>query len=328
MVNEKPIDFVLTWVDDSDPEWIAEKDKFDVDKKLPSVRVRDWDFLKFWFRSVEKYAPWVNKVHLVTWGHIPEFLDIDNEKVNIVNHSQIFEKEELPIFSTTALELSLHKIPGIAEQFVYFNDDMFINKPVKPTDFFVNGLPKDTGLMSPLLPVKEGVAHIVLNDLQIINEYFDRSDYLRHFGKFFNWRNGVDNLRGLVLLPWNRIMGFYDQHLPLPLLKERYVEIWEKFPEEMKRTIAGRFRSDSDYSVWLIRYWQLLSGDFVPRKLNFGKYYQIQDDISHISAEITKHKHSLIVLNDNERLRDFEATKKQLIDVFENQLTSKSSFEK
>ncbi|WP_386084752.1 Stealth CR1 domain-containing protein [Weissella cibaria] len=106
------IDFVLTWVDDSDPAWIAEKNKYDVKQTLPSVRVRDSDFLIYWFRSVEKYAPWVNKIHLVTWGHVPTFLNINHDKVNIVNHSEIFDEQYLPIFSTTALELSLHKIPG------------------------------------------------------------------------------------------------------------------------------------------------------------------------------------------------------------------------
>ncbi|MBZ5941748.1 Stealth CR1 domain-containing protein [Weissella cibaria] len=321
------IDFVLTWVDDSDPAWIAEKNKYDVKQTLPSVRVRDWDFLIYWFRSVEKYAPWVNKIHLVTWGHVPTFLNINHDKVNIVNHSEIFDEQYLPIFSTTALELSLHKIPGITENFVYFNDDMFINKDVTPEDFFVDGKPKDIGLMSPILPVKEGVAHIVLNDLQIINNHFNRSDYLKHAGKFFNWRNGVNNLRSMILLPWNRIMGFYDQHLPLPLVKSRYEEIWSRFPDEMTQTIAGRFRSNSDYSVWLIRYWQLLTGDFVPRSLNFGKYYQIQDDLTSIVEEITKHKHALIVLNDNERLQNFENTKRELIDVFASQLTEKSAFE-
>ena len=326
MDNQK-IDFVLTWVDDSDPAWIEEKNKYDVKQKLPTVRIRDWDFLLYWFRAVEKYAPWVNKIHLVTWGHVPKFLNIKNEKVNIVNHKEILDEKYLPIFSNTALELSLHKIPGIADQFVYFNDDMFINRPVSPEDFFVNGLPKDIGLMSPILPVKEGVAHIVLNDLQIINENFNRKDYLKHVGKFFNWRNGLSNIRSIILLPWNRIMGFYDQHLPLPLLKSRYEEIWDKFPNEMNQTIAGRFRSDSDYSVWLIRYWQLLSGEFVPRKLNFGKYYQIQDDTSEIRDEILKHKHALIVLNDNEGLQNFNQTKQELTMLFETQLNEKSAFE-
>lgn len=322
------IDFVLTWVDDSDPDWIADKNKYDKNHSLPDVRIRDWDFLKYWFRSVEKYTPWVNKIHLVTWGHVPKWLNLDNPKINIVNHKEMIDEKYLPVFSTTAIELSLYRIPGLTEQFVYFNDDMFVNKAITPKDFFLNGQPKDIGLMSPLLPVKEGVAHIVLNDLQLINEYFDRSSYLKHVSKFFNWRYGINNFRGLILLPWNRIMGFYDQHLPLPLLKSRYQEMWDKFPDELSMTLSHRFRSDSDYSVWLIRYWQLLTGEFVPRRLDFGKYYQIQDINTEIVGEIENHKHALIVLNDNERLKDFEKTKQEIDAVFEKQYPTKSSFEK
>lgn len=327
-MKQDKIDFVLTWVDDSDPAWIADKNKYDKNHSLPDVRIRDWEFLKYWFRSIEKFAPWVNKIHLVTWGHVPKWLNLDNPKINIVNHKEIIDEKYLPVFSTTAIELSLYRIPGLTDQFVYFNDDMFVNKNVVPEDFFVNGQPKDIGLMSPLLPVKEGVAHIVLNDLQLINEYFNRTSYLKYATKFFNWRYGVNNFRSLILLPWNRIMGFYDQHLPLPLLKSRYQEVWNRFPVELNNTLSHRFRSNSDYSVWLIRYWQLLTGEFMPRKLSFGKYYQIQDDNIGIIHEIESHKHALIVLNDNERLKDFEKTKQEIDTVFEKQYPMKSSFEK
>lgn len=327
MERQDKIDFVLTWVDDSDPAWIADKNKYDKKQQLPDVRVRDWDFLPYWFRAIDKYAPWVNKIHFVTWGHLPAWLDTSNPKLNIVNHSEIIDEKYLPVFSTTALELSLHRIPGITEQFVYFNDDMFINKTVKPEDFFVDHQPKDIGIMSPIVPMKEGVGHIVLNDLQLINEYFDRSDYLHHFTKFYNWRYGLKNYRSAILLPWNRIMGFYDQHLPLPLLKSRYDEIWSKFPDELNETLSHRFRDDRDYSVWLIRYWQLLVGEFKPRKVSLGKYYQIQDDLSPIKKELQHDKHALIVLNDNDRLENFEATKEELVAMFEAKYPEKSTFE-
>lgn len=328
MIKSGKIDFVLTWVDDSDPDWIADKNKYDTNNKLPSVRIRDWDFLKYWFRSVEKNAPWVNKIHLVTWGHVPKWLELDNPKLNIVNHRDIIDEKYLPVFSTTALEISLYNIPNIAEQFVYFNDDMFINDKVNSDDFFVNGLPKDIGVMSPILPVQEGVAHIVLNDLQLINKYFNRADYLKYFTKFFNLKYGVNNFRSLMLLPWNRIMGFYDQHLPLPLLKSSYQEIWNRFPELMNDTLSHRFRDNRDYSVWLMRYWQLLTGNFVPRSLNFGKYYQIEDKTANIDKEINQKMHKLIVLNDNERLVNFEKTREELTRYFDDRYPDKSSFEK
>ena len=87
------IDFVLIWVDDKDPKWIAEKNKYksnDIQINVQSdseVRYRDWDNLKYWFRAVEKYAPWVRKVHFVTCGQKPTWLNENNPKLRLVNHS-------------------------------------------------------------------------------------------------------------------------------------------------------------------------------------------------------------------------------------------------
>ena len=85
-MNEK-IDFVIMWVDGSDPKWLEEKNKY-LDKKIDTSnainRYRDMGVLKYWFRGVEKFAPWVNKIHFITCGHLPIWLNADNLKLNIV----------------------------------------------------------------------------------------------------------------------------------------------------------------------------------------------------------------------------------------------------
>ena len=67
--DQDKIDFVIAWVDGNDPAWRAEKDKYDLrpSKGSAEVRFRDWNNLRYWFRGVEKFAPWVRKVHFVTW---------------------------------------------------------------------------------------------------------------------------------------------------------------------------------------------------------------------------------------------------------------------
>jgi len=118
----KPIDFVMIWVDGNDPEWQKEKAKYDgsvVTTANSEVRYRDWDNLQYWFRAVEKYAPWVNKIHFVTWGHIPKWLDTTNPKLNIVKHSDFIPEEYLPTFSSHTIELNLHRIEGLAEIFQF-----------------------------------------------------------------------------------------------------------------------------------------------------------------------------------------------------------------
>lgn len=136
--NTNPIDFVIIWVDGNDKQWQAEKAKYDgktVTNANSEVRFRDWDNLQYWFRGVEKFAPWVNKIHFVTWGHLPKWLDTTNPKLNIVNHKDYIPSKYLPTFNSHTIELNLHRIEGLAEQFVYFNDDMFITAPTKPDDF-------------------------------------------------------------------------------------------------------------------------------------------------------------------------------------------------
>src|SRR5699024_11566777 len=93
-----------------------------------NIRFIDWDNLQYWFRGVEKYAPWVNKVHFVTWGHVPNWLKVDHPKINVVKHVDFLKEENLPTFNSRAIEINLHRIEGLAEQFVYFNDDMFLTK--------------------------------------------------------------------------------------------------------------------------------------------------------------------------------------------------------
>ena len=78
------IDFVITWVDGNDPLWLKEYRKYKgIEDEEFVFRYRDWDFLRYWFRGVEENAPWVRKIHFVTWGHIPSWLDTSNPKINI-----------------------------------------------------------------------------------------------------------------------------------------------------------------------------------------------------------------------------------------------------
>ena len=76
--QNNPIDFVIAWVDGSDTEWQKEKARFETGSTSGDrreIRFRDWDNLRYWFRAVEMYAPWVNRIHFVTWGHLPDWLD-------------------------------------------------------------------------------------------------------------------------------------------------------------------------------------------------------------------------------------------------------------
>lgn len=122
------IDFVLPWVDGSDSAWIKQRNEYLGIKndQTQDSRFRDWENLQYWFRGVEKFAPWVNHIYFVTWGHIPSWLNTDHPKLTVVKHEDYIPKQYLPTFSSHPIELNMHRIRGLSEQFVYFNDDTFI----------------------------------------------------------------------------------------------------------------------------------------------------------------------------------------------------------
>ena len=92
--------------------------------------------LKYSLRSLEKYAPWINKVYIVTNGQIPKWLNLDNPRVKIVTHDQIMPKYALPTFNSMAIEANLAHIPDLSEKFLYSNDDTFFGNNATPSFFF------------------------------------------------------------------------------------------------------------------------------------------------------------------------------------------------
>ena len=94
---EEKIDFVIPWVDGNDKSWREKRKKYESnvsDKNDNSdVRFRDYGTLKYVLRSMEKFAPWVNKIFLITDKQVPEWLNQENPKIEVVDHTQIIPKK-------------------------------------------------------------------------------------------------------------------------------------------------------------------------------------------------------------------------------------------
>ncbi|KAJ5814842.1 hypothetical protein N7474_006619 [Penicillium riverlandense] len=156
----RPIDAVYTWVNGSDPIWKSERDfwyqrwvkeydgpDLNIQKKPKSGsdedecaadenHFRDNDELRYSVRSLEKYAPWIRQIYLVTNGQVPSWLDPDNPRIKVISHSEIFENSShLPVFSSSSIESNLDRIPGLSDNFLYFNDDVFLAAPISPDDY-------------------------------------------------------------------------------------------------------------------------------------------------------------------------------------------------
>ncbi len=331
------IDFVVLWVDGNDPAWQSEKAKYSQKKTDDSNsvnRFRDWGLMPYWFRAIEKFTPWVRKIHFVTWGHLPEFLNTDNPKLNIVRHRDFMPEGSLPTFSSHALEVNLHRIPDLAENFVYFNDDMFILRPMQETAFFKNGVPCTYGGEVPVSFIREvGIwQHAVVNNMGVINKHFDkRTQYSlyknKYISKTYRWQDNIRSMMLWKLFP-NFFYGFENLHAPGAYCKKTFEEVWEKEPDILKSTTLNKFRTASDLNQWIMLWWQVASGNFEPYCTD--NFVSCADDhnVGLLCDIIENQEHDMICINDPESDVDFDTISQAVRNSFQKILPDKSSFEK
>ena len=140
------IDLVYLWVDGNNPEWLAKRAAFldgKTDNSLTTSRsYLNNDELKYSLRSVERYAPWIRNIFILSDNQKPKWLDISNPKIKIIDQNDILPNKSLPCFNSNVLEHFLYKIPNLSEHFLLSNDDMFLNRTVLPNTFFAaDGFP-------------------------------------------------------------------------------------------------------------------------------------------------------------------------------------------
>lgn len=332
-MSESKIDIVLTWVDGSDPEWINVRNETCPDQPIADSQYRDWGLLKYWFRGIEKFAPWVNKVYFVTWGHVPDFLNINHPKLQVVYHSDYIPQEYLPTFSSHVIELNLHRISGLSEKFIYFNDDTYIINKTVPEDFFVDGLPRDVAIQNPIVPANYNtISGVMMNDISIINQNFSIRDSIKNNkSKWFSLKYGKLNLLNLMFLPWKKSVGLYQQHLPASMLKSTYREVWEKESDILNQTSLNRVRNiKEDVNQWLFKEWQIMKGSFYPRSISFGKYTMLQKSSDVLKIKKAFHQSNVKALCINDHIEDDENINKivsELDSLFKTKLPDKSEFE-
>lgn len=321
------IDFVITWVDGNDPAWQQEKAKYSATgADVRTIRYRDWDQLQYWFRAVEKYAPWVNKIHFVTWGHVPAWLDVNNPKLSIVKHTDFIPEEYLPVFNSTAIEVHLHRIPGLSQQFVYFCDDFFLTQPCEPTDFFKNGKPVDMAELTPILPHGgEMYYYHQYNDYSIYRPYVTTKLLVKNFFKFINLRYGGIALKNIANIAAHNI-HFESRHVCIPLLKSTLEELWQLHGTLLEKTARSRFREMTNNSLDAVRGYQFVTGDFYPRRI---KSTILQtNNVVPTKQTIESGTYKFICLSDVSDAESFEHDRDAINASFDKVFPERCSFER
>lgn len=297
---EFPVDVVITWVNQNDVEWQRKYKQHIFGKSSEEmIRFRDYGTLQVLIDGINKFAPWVRNIFLVTDNQSPLTKEYSN--VIMVDHTDIMPQSVLPTFNSNVIDWHLKNIEGLSEHFIYFNDDMYLTDYVSKTDFFdEKGLPKDTLAFNAIMPTGD-FDHIYVNNLSIINRHFSKKSVLLNQAfKVFNFKNSYWNIFSLLLLPFPRFTRFFDPHIPISYRKSTINYVVKMYPE-VESFFKSKTRSNGDYSLWLVRYFEMLRGSFSVRYAGFGKRTTLAE-YETISNKIKAGKYRLININDSDQL--------------------------
>ncbi len=327
------IDFVVTWVDMNDPKWkqmFAEHSGKINNSKNPmtEARFRDHGLLRYWFRGIEKFTPWVRKIHFVTCGQQPAWLNLEHPQLSMVNHEDYIPNQFLPCFNSNVLEFYLHKIPDLTEHFVYFNDDFFIINDVEKRRFFEDGLPQDIAAFRMNWGLSLWNKNLK-NNIKIINKHFDKKAIFKR--DHDKWINSDYEHRGKLAkrLSWyNKFLTLKTPHNAQPYLKKTFEEVWAAEEAKLTAASAHRFRHPSGLSPELFRTWQICQSYFHPyNTYQDTKMFPLLFKAKKAIEAIRNQSYKLICLNDNEHMKNYDQTMDELASAFDSILPEPSKFE-
>lgn len=332
MCNQ-PIDLVLPWVDGQDPAWRAEKNKYDPMHRASEVRFESWDNLQYVFRGIEKNMPWIHKVFLVTWGHIPKWLNTSCEKLSIVKHSDYIPAWYLPTFNSNVIEMNYFRIQELGENFILFNDDLFPIRPIPEEYYFQNDLPCEEAVETHfILKAEKGMdlqmIYACVNNMVLLNRNFDKRQVVKaNREKWFDPVYGERLEQNRNLQFWNNFESFVYPHEAMPMKKSVLEEIWEREPEALHEASKNKFRAHSDITQRLVTMWQICSGNFAPHKYR-GRMILIDRDNCQEAVDVIKNGTCPILSLNEMSTEDFDMVKSAVNSALEEILPEKSMFEK
>lgn len=238
------IDLVIPYVNGYDPEWNIIYEKYsnrktnitsDTNKE---TRYDGEDILKYVFRSISLYLPWINTVHLLVMmdSQVPEW--IDRQKVHIVYHKDFIPEKYLPTFNSSVIELFIHNIPNLSENFIYINDDVFFTQPLHPKDFFT----KEGYLLN-------NIHHILYKDFRTINAPY--------ISTFINASKLAARGTDVNFLTYQKCCMV--KHLSAPY-NRKWMEIAYKVNEKELKSSITFFRDEKNVNIYYFAFYEAYRG--------------------------------------------------------------------
>lgn len=336
-MNSK-IDIVLPWVDDSDPEWQARKNKYskEADNSIvaSNLRFQSWDNLHLWFRACESCMPWINKIFLITCGQHPSFLETNHPKLVLVDHADYIPEKYLPTFNSNTIEMNLHRINELSENFILFSDDVFPLIPIREEYYFRDDMVCDEAVeniitTSAFTKGLEQPRYAQVNNMFIINRHFKKREVQNtHPEQWFNPEYEEHLERTKACEYWYDFPGFYDPHMANAMKKSTLAHLWAIEPTILETGSKNKFRAYSDVNQYLIRYWQLCSGEFYPRKTRGKVFFPTIQTYKDVVSAIDSSLYQMISFNENCTPDEFLTMKKDINAALLRKFPHKCSFEK
>lgn len=260
MLDDMIIDVVFTWVDNTDKAWQHKYEHYKANNKranigqyaTDSARFDNHNELFYSVKAVKKYLPWVRNIYIVTDNQVPSWLH-EVKGVTIVDHTEIIEPQYLPTFNSHVIEAFLYRIPDLSEDFIYFNDDVFVAKELPKEHFFS----------------ANNISSLFVSTKNLYNMQ----------------RKGVEtptlkaSLRSIELLKRHYPYNIKNPlvHTYFPLKKSGYEQAWQLFEKEIKAFLPNRFRGHDDLNMasFLVP-WLLYCESKAIEKVDICYYFNIR----------------------------------------------------
>lgn len=240
-MSSRSIDIVYTWVDVSDDRWNKKKQSYYSSRDnltkngLAESRFIDTQELKYSIRSVRQYLPWVRNIYIITDNQRPDWLSRDSD-VKIIDHVDIIPKSLLPTFNSNLIEWHIHRIKGIADNFIYMCDDFLVGSDLQPDDFFTEDNKVIYRCFDPYGPDGDYSRQSIR---EIINSRTEDNSTLGlpHFDSSFEIIEQEVS---------QKIERFFLKHAPIPFQKNHLEAMYERYRPYIKD--MDKFRSTKDIS--------------------------------------------------------------------------------